>query len=37
MNYFEAMRILDQVRDGKVFTISVILEALRLTGDLDDL
>ena len=33
MNYYEANRILDRVRDGAQFSEDVILQALYLTGD----
>ena len=36
MNYFEAMRLLDKVKDGVPFPIHLINQALELTGDLDD-
>jgi len=36
MNYFEAMRLLDKVREGVPFPIHLINQALELTGDLDD-
>jgi hypothetical protein len=36
MNYFEAMRLLDKVREGVPFPIHLINKALELTGDLDD-
>jgi len=35
MNYFEAMRLLDKVREGVPFPIHLINKALELTGDLD--
>jgi hypothetical protein len=35
MNYFEAMRLLDKVREGVPFPIHLINQALELTGDLD--
>jgi hypothetical protein len=35
MNYFEAMRLLDKVREGIPFPIHLINQALELTGDLD--
>tara|TARA_R110000868_G_C10501768_1_gene731252 strand:- start:429 stop:542 length:114 start_codon:yes stop_codon:yes gene_type:complete len=37
MNYFDAMRILDQVKDGIQHPAHIIDQALQLTGDLDDL
>jgi hypothetical protein len=36
MNYFEAMKILDRVREGVAYPEHVITQALRLTGDLED-
>jgi hypothetical protein len=35
MNYFEAMRLLDKVKEGVPFPIHLINKALELTGDLD--
>ena len=35
MNYFEAMKLLDKVREGVPFPIHLINQALELTGDLD--
>jgi hypothetical protein len=35
MNYFEAMRLLDKVREGVPFPLHLINQALELTGDLD--
>jgi hypothetical protein len=35
MNYFEAMRLLDKVKEGIPFPIHLINQALELTGDLD--
>jgi hypothetical protein len=35
MNYFEAMRLLDRVKEGVPFPIHLINKALELTGDLD--
>jgi len=35
MNYFEAMRLLDKVKDGVPFPIRLINKALELTGDLE--
>ena len=35
MNYFEAHKILDQVRDNVSYNIDTINKALELTGDLD--
>ena len=37
MNYYEANRILDRVRDGAQFSEDVILRALDLTGDYEGL
>ncbi len=34
MNYFEAMRLLDKVRDGVPYPLYLINKALELTGDL---
>jgi hypothetical protein len=36
MNYFEAMKILDRVREGQQYPEHVITMALKLTGDLED-
>ena len=33
MNYFDAMRLLDQVRDGRPHPLHSINQALELTGD----
>jgi hypothetical protein len=35
MNYFQAMRLLDKVREGVPFPIHLINQALELTGDLE--
>jgi hypothetical protein len=35
MNYFEAMRLLDKVKDGFPFPLHLINQALELTGDLE--
>jgi hypothetical protein len=35
MNYFEAMRLLDRVKEGVPFPIHLINQALELTGDLE--
>ena len=35
MNYFEAHKILDQVRDNLSYNLDTINKALELTGDLD--
>ena len=35
MSYYDAMRLLDKVRDGVPFPIHLINKALELTGDLD--
>ncbi len=35
MNYFEAHKILDQVRDNVSYNLDTINKALELTGDLD--
>lgn len=36
MTYFEAMRILDQVREGVPHSEREITRALQLTGDIDE-
>lgn len=36
MNYFEAMRLLDKVKEGVSMPLRLINEALILTGDLDE-
>jgi hypothetical protein len=36
MNYFEAMRLLDRVKEGVPYSRKLIDMALRLTGDLED-
>jgi hypothetical protein len=35
VNYFEAMRLLDRVKEGVPFPIHLINKALELTGDLE--
>ena len=35
MNYFEAMRLLDRVKEGVPYPVRLINLALELTGDLD--
>ena len=35
MNYFEAMRLLDRVKEGVPYPVRLINQALELTGDLD--
>ena len=35
MNYYEAMRLLDKVKEGVPFPIHLIKKALELTGDLE--
>jgi hypothetical protein len=35
MNYFEAMRLLDRLKEGVPFPIHLINKALELTGDLE--
>jgi hypothetical protein len=35
MNYFEAMRLLDKVKEGVHFPVHLINKALELTGDLE--
>ncbi len=36
MNYFEAHKLLDRVKDGQTFSRASIDRALCLTGDLDE-
>jgi len=36
MSYYDAMRLLDKVREGVPFPIHLINKALELTGDLDE-
>jgi len=36
MNYFEAMKLLDRVKEGVPFPIHLINKALELTGDLEE-
>jgi hypothetical protein len=36
LNYFEAMRLLDRVKEGVPYSRKLIDMALRLTGDLED-
>ena len=36
MNYFEAMRLLDKVKEGVPYPVRLFTEALILTGDLDE-
>ena len=36
MNYYQAMRLLDRVKEGVPMPLRLITEALILTGDLDD-
>ena len=36
MNYFQAMRLLDRVKEGVPIPLRLITEALILTGDLDE-
>ena len=36
MNYFEAHKLLDRVKDGQTFSCVCIDRALCLTGDLDE-
>jgi hypothetical protein len=36
VNYFEAMRLLDRVKEGVPFPIHLINQALELTGDLEE-
>ena len=35
MNYFEAMSLLDKVKEGVPFPLHLINKALELTGDLE--
>jgi hypothetical protein len=35
MNYFDAMRLLDKVKEGVPFSVRLINQALELTGDLE--
>jgi hypothetical protein len=35
MNYFEAMRLLDKLKEGVPFPVRLINQALELTGDLE--
>ena len=37
LNYFQAKKLLDAVKDGTKLPITVINQALCLTGDLDDI
>lgn len=37
MTYYEAMRILDKLKDGLSYPKKIIDEALMMTGDLDEL
>lgn len=36
MNYFQAMQILNQVREGQPYPEHIITQALKLTGDIDE-
>jgi len=36
MSHYEAMRLLDRVKEGVPYPVRLITEALILTGDLDD-
>ena len=36
MTYFQAMVILDKVRDGQPYPDHIIIQALKLTGDIDE-
>jgi len=36
MSHFEAMRILDRVREGQPYPEHIITQALKLTGDIDE-
>jgi hypothetical protein len=35
MSYYDAMRLLDKVREGVRYPLHLINQALELTGDLD--
>jgi len=37
MTYFQAKRILDQVKEGIQHLEFIIAQALKITGDIDDL
>lgn len=37
MTHQDAIKILDRVRDGVVYPQHIVLQALRMTGDLDEL
>jgi hypothetical protein len=36
MTYYEAMRILDRLKDGWSYPAKIVDEALRMTGDLGE-
>ena len=36
MNYGQAVRLLDQIKDGQVFPLAAINLALEITGDIDE-
>jgi hypothetical protein len=36
MSYEQAMRLLDKLKDGEIYPLAAINEALRLTGDLNE-
>ena len=36
MSHYQAMKILDKVREGVPYPLHIIEEALRMTGDLDE-
>jgi hypothetical protein len=36
MTHHQAMKILDQVREGRAYPEHIITHALKLTGDIDD-
>mgnify|MGYP000005039638 CR=1 FL=1 len=36
MSHFDAMRLLDKVKEGVPYPVRLITEALILTGDLDE-
>jgi hypothetical protein len=37
VNYFQAKRLLDEIKDGRDAPLVLINQALSLTGDMDDL
>lgn len=36
MTYFDAMTILDRLKDGQPYPDHIITQALKLTGDIDE-